>query len=71
MPPLKFQENPHFRMNDTNPAASLTLITTATSISSSGAYWYPGPNFHRKCKIGPPRDRGRILRRLFHHSPGR
>ncbi len=57
MPPLKFQKilisDERFEscgVFDVNNDGHLDIV--------SGAYWYPGPKFDRKCKIGPPQIQG-------------
>jgi len=53
MPPLRFQKilisDEHYEsagVFDVNNNGVLDIV--------SGGYWYPGPNFDRKCKIGEP-----------------
>jgi len=57
MPPLRFQKviisDEHYEscgVFDVNNDGVLDIV--------SGAYWYPGPKFDRKCKIGPVRQEG-------------
>ena len=57
MPPLKFQKIlisartiQSSGVFDVNNDGHLDIV--------SGAYWYPGPKFDRKCKIGPPKAEG-------------
>lgn len=52
MPPLRFQK---IMISDERYESAAVFDVNNDGIPDivSGAYWYPGPNFDRKCKIGP------------------
>ena len=57
MPPVRFQQI-HISDEWYESAGVFDVNNDGVLDIVSGAYWYPGPNFDKKCKIGPCKAEG-------------